>query len=338
MVANRGLLSRNIGIDLGTVTTIIYVKGKGILLREPSVVALKQGTNQVLAAGKQAYAMIGRTPEDIVIVKPIRDGVISNFNTTKMMLRNFIGRIYPLRLHPFPLNAVVSVSVDVTEIEKRAVIEAARQAGVKNVYLVENSLAGAMGIDLPIEENHANMIVDIGGGTTECAVIALGGIVSKNSIRLGGEHFSDAISQYVRKKYNFLVGERTSEEVKIQIGAALQKLPGQNMEVLGTDLSSRMPGRLIINSSEIGEVLFELVDTIIKMIKKTLEETPVELITDLMEKGIIMTGGGALLKDISSVIAEEINIPVSLVEYPLDSVALGTGKMLASMNLLKKLA
>ena len=338
MGKNLGFFSRNMGIDLGTANTIIYVKGKGIVLKEPSVVAVQRGTGQVLAAGEEAYQMIGRTPADILILRPIRDGVISNFETTRTMLREFISRIYPIRFHLLPRSAVVSVSIDVTEIEKRAVIEATRQAGVKNVYLVENSIAGAMGIDLPIDENYANMIVDIGGGTTEASVITLGGIVSKNSIRLGGEQFNEAISNFIRKKYNFLVGERTAENVKIKIGSALQINPKQHLEVGGTDLASRLPGRLALDSWEVGEVLSEMISSITKIIKKTLEDTPVGLITDVMEKGIVMTGGGALLQGFHQVVEKETNIPVSLAEHPLDSVALGTGKMISSMAIVKKLA
>lgn len=334
-----GLFSRNIGVDLGTVTTLVYVKGKGIVLREPSVVALERGTDKILAAGKEAYAMIGRTPEDIVIVKPIRDGVISNFNTTKIMLQEFFSRIYPGRLRLTPLNAIVSVSLDVTEIEKRAVIEAARQAGAKKVYLVENSIAGAIGINLPIVENCANMVVDLGGGTSEAAVIALGGIVTKNTARLGGEHFNKAISSYLRKKYNFLVGERTAEKIKINIGNALQaNAMKQKMEVMGTNLSNRMPGKLFVDSCETGELLSSQVNSLTKMIIKTLEETPVELVTEIMDKGIILTGGGALLKNLTGVFADETNIPVTVAEYPMDSVALGTGKMLSALHLWKKLA
>ncbi|MEW5919608.1 MAG: rod shape-determining protein [Bacillota bacterium] len=331
-----GLFSRNIGIDLGTANTLIYAKGKGIILREPTVVAIQRKTGYVLSAGGEAQKMIGRTPEDILIVKPIRDGAISNFHATKTMLREFISRIYPRR-SPFPLHAVVSVSLDVTEIEKRAVIEATRQAGAKTVYLVENSIAGAMGINLPIEDNSANMIVDIGGGTSEAAVIALGGIVSKNCLRLGGEQFNDAIIQYIRKKYNFLVGERTAEDIKIKIGSAYSSSQNQPMEVRGTDLVSRMPGKLSLNSREIANVLSEIIESIIKVIKKTLEETPVELMTDIMSKGIVMTGGGALLTGFPDIVEKTTRLPVSLAEHPLDSVALGTGKMLSSMTLLKKI-
>ena len=337
MGKSLGLFSRNMGIDLGTANTLIYVKGKGIVLKEPSVVAVQRGTGQVLAAGEEAYKMIGRAPADIIILRPLRDGVISNFETTKIMLREFISRIYHVRFH-LPLSAVVSVSLDVTEIEKRAVIEATRQAGVKKVYLVENSVAGALGIDMPVEENYANMIVDIGGGTSEAVVIALGGIVSKNCLRLGGEQFNEAIIKYMRKKHNFLVGERTAEAVKIQIGTAIQSTPKQHLEVRGTDLEKRMPGRITLNSWEVGEVLSEMINSIIKIIKKTLEDTPVELITEIMERGIVMTGGGALLKGLPQVVAEETNIPVYLADHPLDSVALGTGKMLSSMSMLKQLA
>ncbi len=336
MGKSLGVFSKKLGIDLGTANTLIYVKGKGIVLKEPSVVAVQRGTGHVLAAGEDAYRMIGRTPADIIILRPIQDGVISNFETTKIMLRAFISRLYP-RFH-LPLSAVVSVSLDVTEIEKRAVIEATRQAGIKKVYLVENSMAGAMGVDIPIEENYANMLVDIGGGTSEAVVIALGGIVSKNCIRLGGDQFNETISKYIRKKHNFLVGERTAEYVKIQIGSAIQSTSKQHLEIGGADLKNRMPGKLTLNSWEVGEVLSELISAITRIIKKTLEDTPVELITDIMDRGIVLTGGGALLQGLPQVVKEATNIPVYLAEHPLDSVSLGTGKMLSSMAMLKKLA
>lgn len=326
-----GLFSRNIGIDLGTANTLIYARGKGIILREPTVVAIHKKSGEVMAAGTAAKQMIGRTPDDIVVIKPIRDGVIANFHTTKAMLQEFISRIYP-RSSPFPLNVVISTSLDVTEIEKRAVLEATRQAGAKKVYLVENSIAGAIGMNMPIEDNVATMIVDIGGGTSEAAVIALGGIVSKNCLRIGGEQFNDAAGNYIRKKYNFLVGERTAEEVKMKIGAAyLSGGNNQIIEVRGTDLVSRLPGKLSLNTGEIAQVFGEIIANIIRIIKKTIEETPVELMTDIMGKGIVMTGGGALLSGLPELVAEETRLPVFLAEHPLDSVALGTGKMLSSM-------
>ena len=337
MPSTAWFFSRKIGIDLGTANTLIYVKGRGIVLKEPSVVAIRRDTGQVLAVGSRAQKMIGRAPENIVLIRPMRDGVVSNFDITKKMLREFISRVYPGRFS-FPLQAVVSVSLDVTEIEKRAVLEAARQAGARTVYLVENSIAGAMGINLPIEENEANMLVDIGGGTSEAAVITLGGIVSKNCVRLGGEEFNSAIRHYIRKKYNFLVGERTAEEIKIKIGSALHTSAKQQLEVRGMDLVRRMPGRIMLNSWEITDVLSELVASIIKAVKKTLEDTPVELINDIIVNGITITGGGALLKDLHRAITKETKIAVSLAENPLDSVAMGTGKILSSLDLLRKLA
>lgn len=337
MSSTSWFFSRKIGIDLGTANTLIYLEGRGIVLKEPSVVAVRRDTGEVLAVGARAHKMIGRVPENTVIIRPMQDGVVANFDLTQKMLREFISRVYPRR-SPFPLQAVVSVSLDVTEIEKRAILEAARQAGARTVYLVENSIAGAMGINLPIEENEANMLVDIGGGTSEAAVITLGGIVSKNCVRLGGGEFNSAIRHYIRKKYNFLVGEGTAEEVKIKIGSALQSSGRQQLEVRGIDLVRRMPGRLMLDSGEITDVLFELVASIVNAIKKTLEDTPVELINDIIVNGITMTGGGALLKDLQQAITKETKIAVSLAENPLDSVVLGTGKMLSSLDLLKKLA
>lgn len=338
MMTKFGLFTRSIGIDLGTTTTRIYLKGKGIVLKEPSVVAVHSGTGKVLSVGEEAYQMIGRTPADIFILRPIRDGVISNFEITKFMLQEFIYRILPIRFHVLPRNAVVSVSLGITEIEKRAVIEATRQAGVKNVYLVEDSIAGAIGTGLPIEENCPNLIVDIGGGTSETSVIALGGIVNKKCLRIGGEHLNEAIGNFIRKKYNFLVGERTAEFIKIQIGAAIRSAPKQHLDVRGTNLSNRMPGRLTLDSWEVGEVLSEIIYTMTSMIKNTLEDTPVELMTDIMERGIVLTGGGALLKGLPQVVSDKTNIPVSIADEPLESVVLGTGKILSSMAILKKLA
>lgn len=335
MALHPRFLFRSIGIDLGTANTLIYVKGKGIVLKEPSVVALRR--NKVLAVGEEAKRMIGRTPAEIVIVRPIKHGVIANFDIAKVMLQHFLSKIYRRRSILFPLDVVISVSLSATEIEKRAVLEALKQAGAKNAFLIENSLAGAMGVNLPVEENSANMIVDIGGGTSEAAVISLGGIVSKQSIRIGGDEMNEAIRNYLKKKYNFLVGEKTAEAIKINIGSALQTPEQQPMKIKGTDLVSRMPKVITVKPREIKESLSEFVALIINAVRKTLEDTPIELAADIMDKGIIMTGGGSLLKGVDKVIAGEVKMPVYVAENPYDSVALGLGKILSSINLLKKL-
>ncbi len=336
MAFSRIFLSRNIGIDLGSANTLIYVKGKGIVLREPSVLALEKRTEKVLAVGESARKMIGKTPEDIIIIKPVRDGAISNFHTTKIMLQHFFKKLFRHRSLFFPLRAVVSVSLEVTEIEKKAVMEAVKQAGAKEVYLVENSIAGALGANMPIEENTANMIVDVGGGTSEVAVISLGGIVCKNSVRLGGDELNQTIINFIKKKYNFLIGEKSAEEIKIKIGLA-SSLQKEYLEVMGNDLVTRMPQKINVRVPEIGRVLFEQISLIIKAVKTTLEQTPVALIPDIMENGIILTGGGALLEGFPNLLAEETKMNVSLTENCLDTIALGAGKMLSSMALLKRI-
>lgn len=338
MVFSQTFLSRNIGIDLGSANTMIYMKGKGIVLREPSVLALRKGTGKVLAVGSNAQKMIGRTPEDIVIVKPVRDGVISNFHTTRIMLKHFFSKIFRRHSIFFPLRAIVSVSLEVTEIEKRAVIEAVKQAGAKEVYLVENSIAGALGTNMPIEENTANMIVDIGGGTSEVAVISLGGIICKNSLRLGGDKLNEVIISFIRREFNFLIGERTAETIKLKIGLASPPPQQKHLAIMGNDLVTRLPRQLILNASDINKILLEQLSIIVKTVKRTLEEMPVSLIPDILDNGITMTGGGALLGGLRSLLAEETKMPVFLAENCLDSVALGTGKMLSSLALLKRIS
>lgn len=338
MAFSRNYLSRSIGIDLGSANTLIYMKGKGIVLREASVLALEKRTGKVLAAGESARKMIGRTPDDIIVVKPVRDGVISNFHNTKIMLKHFFAQIFGGHSLFFPLRVVVNVSLQVTEIEKRAVLEAVRQAGAKEVYLVENSIAGALGANLPIEENNAGMIVDIGCGTTEIAVISLGGIICHNSTRVAGDELNEAVISYIRKKYNFLIGERTAEHIKMKVGLAPPSFQQNYLEVLGSDLVTRLPRKLDLKFHEIGKILAERISLIQKAIKTTLEETPVSLLPDILENGIILIGGGALLKGFQRLLAEETKMPVLIAENCLDSVALGTGKMLSDMALLKKIS
>ncbi|MGI5882602.1 MAG: rod shape-determining protein [Dethiobacteria bacterium] len=336
MVFSHAFFSRNIGIDLGSANTLIYLHGKGIVLREPSVLALNKSGN-IVAIGKTAEKMIGRTPEDIVIIKPVRDGVISNFHTTRIMLQHFFSRIFRRHSNILPLRAIVSIPLGITETEKHAVLGAVKQAGAKEVYLVENPIAGALGMNMPIEENAANMIVDLGEGTAEVAVISLGGIVSKNSLRLGSGKLNETIISFIRREFNFSIGERTAESIKLKVGLATPPLQHDRLEIMGNDLVTRLPHRLTLNYSDIGKLLSEQLSTIIKTIKRTLEEMPVSLISDILDNGIIITGGGALLNGFRNLLIRETKMPVFLAENCLDNVSLGTGKMLSSLPLLEKI-
>lgn len=329
--------SRDIGIDLGTANTLVYVRGKGIVLREPSVVAIRKDTNNVLAVGEEAKRMIGRTPGNIVAIRPMKDGVIADFDITQTMLRHFIARAYRRRSIFLP-QVVVCVPSGVTEVEKRAVLDATKQAGAKEAFLIEEPMAAAIGAGLPVEDPTGSMIVDVGGGTSEVAVISLGGIVTSKSIRVGGDEMDEAIINYIKKTYNLMIGERTAEEVKIKIGSACQVGEEEHMDIRGRDLVTGLPKVLSISSREIEIALTEPVSAILETIKTTLERTPPELAADIMEKGIVMTGGGALLKGLDKLIAEETGMPVYLAENPLDCVVLGAGKALTAIDLLKKVA
>jgi len=329
--------SRDIGIDLGTANTLVYVRGKGIVLREPSVVAIRKDTNSILAVGEEAKKMIGRTPGNIVAIRPMKDGVIADFDITQTMLRHFIGKCYRRRAIFLP-QVVVCVPSGVTEVEKRAVLDATKQAGAKEAFLIEEPMAAAIGAGLPVEDPTGSMIVDIGGGTSEVAVISLGGIVSSKSIRVGGDELDEAITSYIKKTYNLMIGERTAEEIKIQVGSAYRTEEEEAIEIRGRDLVSGLPKILRVTSWEIETALAEPVDAILETIKSTLERTPPELASDIMEKGIIMTGGGALLKGLDRLIAEETGMPVFMAEDPLDCVVLGAGKALTAIELLKRVA
>jgi rod shape-determining protein MreB len=329
--------SRNIGIDLGTANTLVYVKGKGIVLREPSVVAIRRDTGSILAVGEEAKKMIGRTPGNIVAIRPMKDGVIADFDVTQIMLRHFIAKSYRRRAIFLP-QVVVCVPSGVTEVEKRAVLDATKQAGAKEAFLIEEPMAAAIGAGLPVEEPTGSMIVDVGGGTSEVAVISLGGIVTSKSIRVGGDEMDEAIINYIKKTYNLTIGERTAEEVKIKIGSAYRITEEEHMEIRGRDLVTGLPKVLTISSWEIETALSEPVTAILETIKITLERTPPELAADIMEKGIVMTGGGALLKGLDKLIAEETGMPVYLAENPLDCVVLGAGKALSAIDLLKRVA
>jgi len=329
--------ARNIGIDLGTANTLVYVKGKGVVLREPSVVAIRRDTGAILAVGSEAKNMIGRTPGNIIAIRPMKDGVIADFDVTQTMLRHFIAKSYRRRTVFLP-QVVVCVPSGVTEVEKRAVLDATKQAGAKEAFLIEEPMAAAMGAGLPVEDPTGSMIVDIGGGTTEVAVISLGGIVTSKSIRVGGDELDDAIINYIKKTYNLMIGERTAEEIKMQIGSAYYSEQEEHFEIRGRDLVSGLPKVLTISSWEIEGALSEPVDAILETVKTTLERTPPELAADLMEKGIVMSGGGSLLKGLDTLISEETGMPVFLAENPLDCVVLGAGKALSAIDLLKRVS
>ena len=330
-----GGLSHDMGIDLGTANTLVHVKGKGIMLREPSVVAIQRDTGEVLAVGEEAKKMIGRTPGNIVAVRPMKDGVIADFDVTQAMLKYFIRKAMNTKSFVRP-RVVIGVPSGVTEVEKRAVVDAAMQAGAREAYLIEEPMAAAIGAGLPVEEAMGSMVVDIGGGTTEIAVISLGGIVTSRSIRIGGDEMDDAISQYIKKTYNLMIGERTSEEIKIKIGSAIVPAGDASMDIRGRDLVSGLPKTLTIKSSEIKEALSEPIQKIIEAVKGTLEKTPPELAADVMDHGIMMTGGGALLQNLDKLLSHETGMPVLVAENALSCVGEGTGKSLESIELLKR--
>ncbi|HCO19274.1 rod shape-determining protein [Gudongella oleilytica] len=327
--------TKDMGIDLGTANTLVFIKGKGIIIREPSVVAIDKFSKQVLAVGEEAKKMIGRTPGNIVAIRPLKDGVIADFDVTQEMLKYFIRKATQKK-SLFQPRVVVCVPSGVTEVEKRAVEEATIQAGAKDAFLIEEPMAAAIGAGLPVQEPTGSMVVDIGGGTTEVAVISLGGIVTSKSIRVGGDELDNYIVNYVKKEYSLMIGERTAEEVKIEIGSAMDSNELGAMDIRGRDLVSGLPKTISISSREINEALKEPVNNIIDAIKSTLEKTPPELSSDVMEMGIVLTGGGALLHNLDKLVTIETGIPVRVADSPLDCVALGTGKALESIEILKK--
>ncbi|MDD2679545.1 MAG: rod shape-determining protein [Candidatus Omnitrophica bacterium] len=329
------LASNDIGIDLGTATTLVYVKGEGVVLCEPSVVAVERGTSHVLAVGEEAKRMLGRTPGNIVAIRPMRDGVITNFEVTEAMLRHFIRKVRHRRFQIRP-RIVIAIPSGITEVERRAVKESAERAGARDVFLIEEPVAAAIGVGLPIQEPVGNMIIDIGGGTTEIAVISLAGIVFSKSIRIGGDEMNDAIVEYLKKTYNLMVGERTSEDIKIKIGSAYPLEEEMSLEVKGRDLIAGLPKTVTITSEEIRESLQEPLRAILEVTKISLERTPPELASDLIEHGIVMAGGGALLKGLDKLISEETGLPVHIADDPVTAVANGTGKVLNEIKYLKK--
>ncbi|MFW5856156.1 MAG: rod shape-determining protein [Bacillota bacterium] len=327
--------SRDMGVDLGTANTLIYVKGKGILIREPSVVALREDSKEVLAVGNEAKNMIGRTPGNIVAVRPMRDGVIADFDVTETMIRYFINKAHK-RTRLVRPRIIVCVPSGVTEVEKRAVLDAAKEAGAREAYLIEEPMAAAIGANLPVQDPTGNMVVDIGGGTTEVAIISLGGIVSSRSIRLGGDEMDEAIVQYVKREYNLMIGERTAEEIKIDIGCALKEEADGQKEIRGRDLVSGLPKTISIDGLEIKEALEEPVQSILNAVKMTLEKAPPELASDVMDKGVIMIGGGSLLSGLAGRLKKEIEMPIHMAEDPLDCVVKGTGIALEEIKSLKE--
>lgn len=329
------LASNDIGIDLGTATTLVYVKGEGVVLCEPSVVAVERGTSNVLAVGEEAKRMLGRTPGNIIAIRPMRDGVITDFEVTEAMLRHFIRKVRHRRFQIRP-RIVIAIPSGITEVERRAVKESAERAGAREVFLIEEPIAAAIGVGLPIQEPVGNMIIDIGGGTTEIAVISLAGIVFSKSIRIGGDEMNEAIIEYLKKTYNLMVGERTAEDIKIKIGSAYPLEEELTLEVKGRDLIAGLPKMVTITSEEVRESLQEPLRAILEVTKISLERTPPELASDLIEHGIVVAGGGSLLKGLDKLISEETGLPVHIADDPVTAVANGTGKVLNEIKYLKK--
>jgi rod shape-determining protein MreB len=332
-----GLFSNDIGIDLGTANSVVYVKDHGIVLREPSVVAIQAGTSNVLAVGEEAKRMVGRTPGSIVAIRPMKDGVIADFEITESMLRYFIRRVHNRRSMVAP-RVIVAVPSGITEVEKRAVKDSATHAGARKVYLIEEPMAAAIGVGLPVQEPAGNMIVDIGGGTTEVALISLAGIVFSRSIRVAGDELDEAIIQYMKRAYNLMVGERTAEEIKIRLGSAFPLEQEMTLEVKGRDLVAGLPKTLTVTSQEIREALLEPVSQIVESVRVTLERCPPELAADLVDRGIMLAGGGALLRGIDKLLAEETGLPVHIADDPLSAVAEGTGRVLNELQFLEKIS
>ncbi len=330
-----GWFSNDIGIDLGTANTLVYVKDHGIVLREPSVVAVKAGTMEVLAVGDDAKRMLGRTPGNIVAIRPLKDGVIADFEVTEAMLRHFIRKVHNRRWTARP-RVVIAVPSGITEVEKRAVKESATMAGAREVYLIEEPMAAAIGVGLPVQEASGNMIVDIGGGTTEVAVISLSGIVYSRSVRVAGDELDEAVVQYMKRAYNLMIGERTAEDIKIRVGSAYPMPKEVTMEVKGRDMVAGLPKTISVTSQEIREALLEPLNSIIDAVRVTLERCPPELSADLVDRGIVLAGGGALLRGLDKLLSEETGLPVHVAEDPLSAVAEGTGKVLSELAFLRK--
>ncbi|MDH4199396.1 MAG: rod shape-determining protein [Spirochaetia bacterium] len=331
----HSLFSNDLGIDLGTANTLVYVRGQGIVLSEPSVVAVNSSTGKVLAVGQEAKRMMGRTPGEIVAIRPMKDGVIADFETVEKMIRYFINKVHNRTTLVKP-RIVICVPSGITEVEKRAVRESAEQAGAREIFLIEEALAAAIGANIPIQEPAGNMVIDIGGGTTEIAVLSLGGMVISDSIRVGGDEFDEAIIKYMRNEYNLVVGERSAEEVKLAIGNAFPGKKTETYELKGRDAMSGLPRTLTIDSNEMRKALKEPLDAVLEGTIHVLEKTPPELSADITERGIVLTGGGSLLKGLDKFLAKETGVPVILAENPLNCVAIGTGKYLEELRNIKK--
>ena len=327
-----GLFSNDIGIDLGTANTLVYSKDKGIVLREPSVVAIHSGTRRVLAVGNEAKKMLGRTPGNITAIRPMKDGVIADFDITEAMLRYFIKKVQTAKI--IPPRVVIAIPSGITEVEKRAVKESATHAGARDVMLLEEPMAAAIGVGLPVEEPAANMIVDIGGGTTEVAIISLAGVVYAKSIRVGGDELDAAIINYMKRAYNLLIGERTGEEIKLRIGSAYGLDDEMTLEVKGRDSVAGLPKTIQVSSQEIREALNDTVNAIVEAVRSALERCPPELSADLVDRGFVLAGGGGLLRGIDQLLCERTGLPVTIADDPLSAVANGTGAVMAELNAL----
>jgi len=330
-----GMFSSDMGIDLGTASTLVFVKGRGIVLNEPSVVAIQKGNNRVLAVGEEAKNMLGRTPGSIVAIRPLKDGVIADFEITESMLRYFIRKVHNRKALIRP-RIVVAIPSGITEVEKRAVKDSAEHAGAREVYLIEEPMAAAIGVGLPVQEAAGNMIVDIGGGTSEVAIISLAGIVFSRSVRVGGDELDEAIIQYLKRTYNLLIGPRMAEMIKINIGSTYPLEEELTMEVKGRDLVAGLPKTMIVNSEEIRDAMAEPISTVIEAVRISLERCPPELSADLVDRGMVLAGGGAMLRGLDKLLSEETGLPVNIADEPIESVVLGTGKVLQELRFLKR--
>ncbi|MDP6477558.1 MAG: rod shape-determining protein [Nitrospinaceae bacterium] len=332
------LFSNDLAIDLGTANTLVYVQSRGIVLREPSVVALNIQTNEVMAVGTEAKQMLGRAPGSIGAIRPMKDGVIAHFEVTEKMISHFIMKVHNNRKTLVRPRVVIAVPSGITQVEKRAVRDSAESAGAREVFLIEEPMAAAIGVELPVQKPSGNMIVDIGGGTTEVAIISMSGIVFSKSVRIAGDEMDEAIANYIKRKYNLLIGERTAEEVKIQIGSAYPMEKRMTMEVKGRDLVAGIPKTLVISDEEIREALTETFSTIVEAVKIALERTPPELAADIVDKGVVVAGGGSLIKGLDILLREATGLPITLANDALSAVALGCGKVLNDPKLLKKVS
>ena len=328
--------SNDLAIDLGTANTLVNVKGQGIVLREPSVVAINSDTKEVQAVGEEAKQMLGRAPGSISAIRPMKDGVIAHFEVTEKMISNFIRKVHNNRKTLVRPRVVIAVPSGITQVEKRAVRDSAESAGAREVFLIEEPMAAAIGVDLPVQEPTGNMIIDIGGGTTEVAIISMSGIVFSRSVRIAGDEMDEAIVNYIKKKYNLLIGERTAEEVKIHIGSAYPLNEPMTMEVKGRDLIAGIPKTLTVSDKEIRKALAETFGAIVEAVKIALERTPPELAADIVDKGVVIAGGGSLIKGLDTLLKEATGLPITLAMDPLSAVALGAGKVLADPKLLRK--